>query len=164
MKIGYINRKLDHKDIFLILLYFLLFIFLVVSQLIANPNLKKYATFISAFLPLFVVHTSPLPVRFKSYKFSLSWLLISLAIGSYSFYMTNILLIPLISFVAYHLLRIIYLQFYNREPISLLIGPGMRDEYSKLENRFSDKKDWLFTMISFFIGMSILLLGLRYLH
>ncbi len=164
MNFGYINRKLDTKDFILLFCYFLLFVFLITSPLFENAWLKKYAPFISAFAPLFVVHTSPLSVRFKSYKFSLCWLLITLAIGSLSLYTTKVLLIPLISLLTYHFLRAIYLQVYKREPITLLIGPGISDEFSRLENRSTDKKDWVFTMISFFVGMSILLLGLRYLN
>ena len=59
----------------------------------------------------------------------------------------------IVSFGFYHILRLIFLSINKEDPIPLLLWLSTRLEFNNLEQRMENKKDALFTTISFFCGL-----------
>jgi|SRR5690606_26255110 len=106
------------------------------------PMIIWYATF------------SPIGVRFYNFWFTLIWGILCWI----SYLKTNNMfpLLPLLVFVAYQIMRIIYWSNYNREFIPVLFHyRGFELRFSKSQNRKADKIDGYFSLICFTIGMII---------
>jgi hypothetical protein len=59
----------------------------------------------------------------------------------------------IVSFLFYHLLRQIFKAINKEDPIPIFIGPGTALNYNKIEKRMENKRDGLFTIISFSCGL-----------
>jgi len=65
----------------------------------------------------------------------------------------NLWISMIVSFVFYHLLRLIFKTINKEDPIPIFVGPGTALKYNKIEKRKENKRDGLFTTISFFCGL-----------
>ena len=149
-------------------IYFLLltinyFVAIVKVQISEELNLFLFFTL---FLPAFSIHTCPLANSLRKGIFSIIWLIIStlLLIIPYVFTEFKILfhnnsvifMLPFVGFIYYHIIRLIYIIILNREPMTVWIK-YVRHEYSKELSRTSDGFDLIFTLISFFGFIGIML-------
>jgi hypothetical protein len=109
--------------------------------------------FFAGFIPIYTTHTTSIGLRFRNFQFSLIWLLIIAINGLLYSQVIHLWLSMFVSFIFYHLLRLIFKAINKEDPIPIFVGPGMGLDYNKTENRMENKRDALFTMISFFGGL-----------
>nr|WP_314838587.1 hypothetical protein [uncultured Flavobacterium sp.] len=119
----------------------------------------KFATslFIS-WIVGFQTISSPFGLRFRNIYFSVIWLLLSsiFLIGNNYFGF-----VPILTFVLYHILRMIFWSKHNREFIPYQTGKGaMFRHRSFFEGRSGNNKDKLYTKILLLIGISIIMFSL----
>lgn len=93
--------------------------------------------------------------RFRSVYFSSIWLLLSIVFVNPAFSMTWI---PLLTFLFYHLLRLLFWARYNREfiPFEKSVNSYL-PWISKREGRAGDREDKLFTLILFWLGFIVVM-------
>jgi len=109
--------------------------------------------FFVGFIPIYLTHSSPIGLRFKNVIFSALWIIMILINGLLFNDIIKIWISMLVSFGFYHILRFIFLTINKEEPIPLLLWLSTRLEFNKIEQRMENKKDALFTTISFFCGL-----------
>lgn len=109
--------------------------------------------FFAGFIPIYTTHTTSIGLRFRNFQFSLIWLLIITINGLLYSQVIHLWLSIFVSFIFYHLLRLIFKVINKEDPIPMFVGPGMGLDYNKTENRMENKRDALFTMISFIGGI-----------
>lgn len=144
---------------------------LFLSTLMISESFLLYAKFTTISLSSFKVFDSmifvligwaPLVFGFANYfrniYFTILWVLMCVAwINLKDDFVTSIL--PL--FIVAYLIsaRFIFKYIFNYEPIFMLVGRNIHHHYNKLENRDSNKRDFIFSMLTFIAG-SILLITL----
>ena len=153
-------RQLILTD-YLYILAYLTSLMIYIGISITNPEKKFLASFVISWAIGFHTISSPFGLRFRNIIFSLIWLIFSLI-----FMINNktISIVPLATFLLYHILRIIFWKFNGREFIPFMIGKGSWYRHkSKFENRAGNKKDKLFTGILLISGI-LLILSLLFLN
>ncbi|GAA4758771.1 MULTISPECIES: hypothetical protein [Flavobacterium] len=138
-------RKLTDID----LLYITGYTIIVIANLFLdkgnNFNIKLQLTLFSSVVIGMQTCTTPFGLRFRNVYFSLIWFSLSLLflINSYS-----LCYIPLITFIAYHIIRLVFWFRYDRELIPFFLAKGGSFRYkSKIENKAGNKNDRNFTYI-----------------
>lgn len=130
------------------------------------PRNKFYFLFFISFVLWF--HTldmgllgMPIVLRFRSFYFSLCWLALCIIIPV--IYRNGFAYLPLLLFLLFHILRLIFWKLYDREfiPFRLDRGimiPKLSRYVSKIEGTGGFKEDKLFTRIFLIIGYLIFLI------
>jgi hypothetical protein len=132
--------------------------FLTISPMIfkfTEWGAKNYnvIVFFVGFIPIFFTHSSPIGLRFKNVLFSASWIFMILINGLLFNDIIKTWISMSVSFGFYHILRYVFLIINKEEPIPLLLWLSTSLEFNKSEQRMENKKDALFTAISFFCGL-----------
>lgn len=99
--------------------------------------------------------SSPIGLRFRSVYFSVIWIIFCMLLIDW-----NILYIyvPLLTFLLYHILRLIFFKKYNREFIPYNVGRGVMWRHtSEIEKASSKLEDKPFSKALLSIGMIIIL-------
>lgn len=149
-------RNLDKIDIIILSLFL---ISIIVNILILTSF--KESSLISVFTITFIIVNfmlieSSFLLRFRSIFFSIIWFFLSLIFLITS---NNLGKIPFLTFLLFHILRIIFYYKYKREFIPYTAGRGKLYRYvCKIEGRGGYKEDRKFTKIFLFLGIIIILL------
>jgi hypothetical protein len=109
--------------------------------------------FFAGFIPIYSTHSTALGLRFRNFYFSAIWILMILLNGLLYHKIVNIWISMIVSFLFYHLLRLIFKTINKEDPIPIFVGPNTALNYNDIENRMENKRDGLFTIISFFGGL-----------
>jgi len=155
------NVKMNKRDLILIFSFYTLTLLPLFLKLFEFGKEHYFITvFLSGFIPVYATHSTSLGLSFKNIYFSCLWCI--MIVLNWFLYDSIIHFgIPLIlSYLVYNLLRFIFIRINNEDPIPIFIGPGTGLKYNNIENRKENKRDGLFTAISFLLGMSILLIVL----
>jgi len=123
-------RRLDGLDILLLLLYAAL----VALTYSLKTQLRSYfllelitCTFCTELIILL-----PIGLRLRSVYFSMVWLLLSLL---FMFNIHSIAWIPILDFLLYHMIRLVFWTKYDREFIPFIAGRGsLHRHISKIEH------------------------------
>jgi hypothetical protein len=113
--------------------------------------------FFAGFLPIYATHTTSLGLRFRNKKFSVLWISMILLNGLLYHKVINVWIAMVVSYAFYNLLRLLFLKLSKQDPIPLFIGPGTSLNFNNIENRMENKRDGLFSIISFFCGLLLTL-------
>jgi hypothetical protein len=109
--------------------------------------------FFAGFIPIFSTHSTALGLRFKNPYFSTIWILMIVLNGLLYHRIIHLWISMIVSFLFYHLLRLTFKAINKEDPIPIFVGPGTALNYNEIENRMENKRDGLFTIISFFCGL-----------
>ena len=66
----------------------------------------------------------------------------------------------LVSFGFYNILRLLFKKISKVEPIPIFVGYGTSLNFNKTENRMENKRDGLFTALSFICGLTMSIFAL----
>jgi len=152
---------MNKRDLILILSFYTLTLLPIFLKLF-NFGEENYfiIVFFSGFIPIYATHSTSLGLSFKNIYFSSLWCIMILL----NWFLYDSIIhfwIPLIlSYFVYNLLRFIFIRINKEDPIPIFIGPGTSLKYNNIENREENKRDGLFTAISFLLGMTVLLIVL----
>ncbi len=150
----------DNKDI-LILLVAIAIVAVsndqVIPLFISDKSTISLVQLLSSFVLFMSIVNSPMGIRFRNFYFSLIWVLLATF-----FYMSSenkITFLPLLGFIIYQILRMIYWALYNQELIPNFISrSGFDFRFSKAVNRKADNSDFLFSMLLFLFGMAVMVI------
>lgn len=149
-------RKFDTWDIVILSIFALAVIsYLVLDEY--HSQQKFQITYFSSYAAAFLIFTTAFGIRFRNIKFSVIWLILSLMFlyGNYP-----VAQIPLLGFVSYHIIRIIFWKIYKKEFIPYQLSRGGLFRYiSKIEKKGGNKMDRFFTKILMAIGYVIFIYG-----
>jgi len=110
--------------------------------------------FFSGFIPIFSTHSTSIGLRFRNKYFSTLWILMIIINGLLYSQIVKLWIPMISSFVFYNTLSLIFKVINKEDPIPLFVGPGSGGlKYNEIEKRNENKKDLVFTLISFFCGM-----------
>lgn len=150
----------DNKDILILVVAAAIVILTsdwMISELIHDRSTIHHIQLLSSFVLYMSIVNSPMGIRFRNFYFSLSWILLSSI-----FYLSSenkITLLPLLGFIFYQIVRIIYWALYKQELIPNFISrSGFDFRFSKAVNRKADNSDFLFSMLLFVLGMAIMVI------
>ncbi|WP_400262949.1 hypothetical protein ACFX5U_07700 [Sphingobacterium sp. SG20118] len=150
-------RKFDTWDIVILSIFTLA----VVSYLVLDEyhSEKRFQiTYFSSFAAAFLIFTTAFGLRFRNIKFSVIWLILSLMFLYENYPIAQI---PLLGFVSYHIVRLIFWKMYKKEFIPYELGRGGLFRYiSKIEKKGGNKTDRLFTKILLAIESVIFTYGI----
>lgn len=119
------------------------------------PENKFITSWIMSFIAGFQTISSPFGLRFRNIIFSILWLILSVVLLIDNYFIS---LIPIFTFILYHVIRIVFWKNNNREFIPYEIGKGNMYRYkSTFEGKYGDLKDKKYTKILFTIGLLIIL-------
>lgn len=148
----------DNKDILILLVVAAIIILTsdwMLSELFHDKTTIHHIQLLSSFFLYMSIVNSPMGIRFRNFYFSSSWILLSTI-----FYVSSenkINFLPLLGFIFYQILRLIYWALYKQELIPNFISrSGFDFRFSKAVNRKADNSDFLFSMILFVLGMAIM--------
>lgn len=145
--------KLKKSDWIIIGLFYLLTIIPLIAELC---DLEEQTCFIivffTGFIPIWSAHTTTIAIRFKNPFFSGFWILMIVLNGLLYNTIINIWVSMIVSFLFYHLLRLIFRLINKEFPIPIFIRSNSLI-YNELERRNENKRDILFTFLSFFCGL-----------
>ena len=153
-------RSLNRVDILWLSIYTIL---ISLTLYLKAPNNKNYfaAELITVSFCTGMIILSPFGLRLRSVYFSSIWFLLSLL---FTFNNLSIVWIPILDFLVYHVIRIIFWKKYDREFIPFTVGRGALYRYvSKIENRGGSIKDKNYMKLLIVLGVIlnfICLLGL----
>jgi hypothetical protein len=117
--------------------------------------------FFSGFVPIFSTHSTSIGLRFRNKYFSILWIFMILLNGLLYSQIVKIWIPMMFCFVFYNLLRLLFKTINKQDPIPLFVGPGSGGfKYNEIEKRNENRKDLVFTLISFFCGMILSVLVL----
>jgi len=119
------------------------------------PEKKILNTYIISWAIAFFVLTTAFGLRFRNVYFSIVWLVLSLLflIDNYSFSK-----IPILTFMLYHSVRLIFWRKYHREFIPYELGRRKFLWYfSETEGRRGSKEDRKYSKILLFVGVLIII-------
>jgi hypothetical protein len=117
--------------------------------------------FFSGFIPIFSTHSTSIGLRFRNKYFSILWIIMIVLNGLLYNQIVKLWIPMIFSFVFYNLLRLGFKAINKVDPITLFVAQGSgRFKYNEIEKRTENKKDLLFTLISFFCGISLSVLVL----
>lgn len=150
----------DNKDILILVVAAAIVILTsdrMLSELFHDRSTIHHIQLISSFVLYMSIVNSPMGIRFRNFYFSLSWILLSSI-----FYLSSenkITFLPLLGFIIYQILRLIYWALYNRELIPNFISrSGFDFRFSKAVNRKADNSDFLFSMLLFVLAIAIMVI------
>lgn len=150
-------RKFIISDYLYIIAFFVSVLYYFYVREYKPKDIIVTSLFISWFVG-FQTISSPFGLRFRNIYFSIIWLLLSsvFLIGNNYFGF-----VPILTFVLYHIIRIIFWRKHSREFISYQIGKGAIFRHrSFFEGRSGNNKDKLYTKILLLIGISIIMFSL----
>ena len=151
--------KLNKSDYLIIIgLYIVTILPLLINSFGWKEKDYRFIVFIAGFIPIFLTHASPIGLRFKKILFSALWIIMILINGLLYNGIINTWISMIVSLGFYHILRFIFLTINKEEPIPLILWLSTRLEFNKIEQRIENKKDALFTAISFFCGLFLAIL------
>ena len=141
-------------------LILIVFYFLTVAPFIAEyfdwvSKDHLLLVFFSGFFPIYATHSTSLGLRFSNIYFSLFWTLMILLNGILYNEILPIWISMLVSFGCYNILRLLFKARNKEEPIPVFVGYGTSLNFNKTENRMENKRDGLFTALSFIFGLTI---------
>ena len=151
--------KLKKSDIIILLVFYLLTLSPLLLQEFTNG--KQYINgfiFWSSFSMIYFTHMTALSIRFRKWIFSILWLLMIILNGLLYYKTLNIWIPLLINFSYFHLLRFIFFIVTKEISIPFWVsrsGHGL--EFNKSANRMENKRDLIFTLCSFIIGLFLYL-------
>lgn len=120
-----------------------------------SPENKFGITLFISFAIGFRTISSPFGLRFRNIYFSIIWLVLSLVLLIDNYFLS---LIPISTFILYHIIRIIFWKKNNREFIPYQSGKGKMFRFkSYFEGRYGDLTDKKYTKI--LLGIGILIIG-----
>ncbi|MDR6761681.1 hypothetical protein J2Y38_001890 [Flavobacterium sp. 2755] len=140
-------------------LYLAAYIIGVVYYLFATkytPENKFVTSWIVSFVVGFQTISSPFGLRFRNVYFSIIWLILSLILLIDNYFIS---LMPISTFILYHIIRLIFWKKNKREFIPYETGKGNMYRYkSSFEGKYGDLKDKKYTKILLRIGLLIIFL------
>ncbi len=143
-----------------ILILLLVFILTISPKLLVYfwPERLEYSLliFLTGF-PIILTHTTSLGLRFKNYYFSAFWVILIIINGLLYNDELDIWISMILSFLFYNVLRLIFKLINKEEPIPLPLRYGMCLSYNRNMNRNENRRDVLFTILSFGCGLVILM-------
>ncbi|MHC1774295.1 MAG: hypothetical protein AB9834_02660 [Lentimicrobium sp.] len=153
--------KLKTKDWLILIVFY----FLTVAPFIAEHfdwGSKNYllVVFFTGFFPVYATHSTSLGLRFRNIYFSLFWTLMILLNGILYNEILPIWISMLVSFGFYNILRLFFKARNKEDPIPIFVGYGTSLNFNKTENRMENKRDGLFTALSFICGLTISIFAL----
>ena len=146
--------KLKNKDWLIISSFILITIIPLIFGLFEWGQ-KNYSIiiFFSGFIPIFLTHSTSLGLRFRNPYFSVIWILMIALNGLLYHRIVNLWISMIVSFLFYHLLRLMFKVINKEDPIPIFVGLSTSLNYNKIEKRMENKRDGLFSIISFFCGL-----------
>ncbi len=145
--------KLKKSDWIIIGLFFLLTIIPIIAELyVLEEQTYFIIVFFTGYFPIFSTHTTTIAIRFKNPFFSGFWILMIVLNGLLYNTIINIWVSMIVSFLFYHLLRLIFKLINKEDPIPIFIRSNSLS-YNESEKRNENKRDVLFTILSFFCGL-----------
>lgn len=155
-------KKLDNNDILILSIFAVLVLvkaFFAYIPLIPPGNVpmdEVIYELILSFIAVFIIATTPFPIRFRNGYFAMFWALISLAYILTD--MRPITVTPLFLYILFLFFRFVFGKIYQREFIPCTLSKSRSYGYfSKIDNRQSDKHDAVFMRIYFFAAFLAML-------
>ena len=137
-------------------------LFILKTTLLFFDNLVNHQ--ILTFLKILILITlwwmplvSGLANIFRNIYCVILWL-IACILWTFVDFTPNFKFIPIITFVYIILMRFIFKSIYNKEPIFVVVSKFETSSFSKIENRVSSRIDFIFSMLTFIIGVAISIL------
>jgi hypothetical protein len=150
-------RKFDSIDIISIVLYAIAVTANLITAVYFPKNKIISEIIISGVISNFVI-TTAFGLRFRNIYFSAIWLLLSI------FFLINgssLSRMPILMFILYHILRLLFWKNYNKEFIPYTAVRGALLRYvSKTEGRGGYKEDRTYMKILLFFGFIIFMVCL----
>jgi len=161
--------RLTKFEIGVLISYLILVIFAFSNQYFVTSfyEFSKISLLITAFVPAFFGYCSPIGNSFVKIVFSGIWILISVTL-ILTFYkvlepvqfdfkhsLLRFSFLPTIGFLYFQLIRFVYKIIFKREPITKFVG-YTSSGVEIAHGRKSDMFDKIFTIVSFFCLMFIL--------
>jgi hypothetical protein len=147
-------RKFIISDYLYLISYLLAVLYYLYSSKY-NPEYKLGISLIISFAAGFQTISSPFGLRFRNIYFSIIWLILSLLLLIDNYFFS---LIPLSTFILYHVIRILFWKKNNREFIPYQSGKGQMFRFkSYFEGQYGNLTDKKYTKI--LLGIGILIIG-----
>jgi hypothetical protein len=146
-------RKFTFSDCLYLLVYCFAVGYTVFLSIHDSKEIKLVSLFISLIIGFFTI-SSPFGLRFRNVYFSILWLTLSII-----FLISNdlVAVIPLSSFLLYHLLRAMFWKQHNKEFVPYEVGRGAIIQYkSNFEGRSGTAKDKVYTQMLLWIGLALI--------
>lgn len=152
LKFGFYLKKLSLVQIILLSIIILIECFLLYIKI---NNIKIELAKVIETVIFVIIWWLPLGSGianyFRNIWFSIGWLLICfLFLNIHPDFKTSIL--PLLTYIYLNLARLFIKYIFKYEPIFMLVGRVAHYGYNKIENRYSKKEDFIFSLIVFIIG------------
>jgi len=156
--LGYRFIRIDKIDIRILSVFNILVIIPYLLDFISiDYKFIQVSKLLAGFFGLYVVIGTPLGLRFRNFNFVFLWLIPCLILLRFSQDYLNYW--PLVSFIYYQIVRIIFWIKYKLEFIPLWVGKGGIDgRFSKLENRRSKYTDKKYMYVTFWGGIILMIL------
>jgi hypothetical protein len=157
-------RKLERNDIISLSVFLAIVAIRIILNYVSIPGRNSaldriiYEIVID-FVCLFVVTTTPFPIRFRNLWFAILWVVLSVILILTDF--RPITSTPLVLIVLFYIIRLLFGKIYNREFIPCELSKSNSYSYfSVWDNRSSGKEDAVFMRIYFFAGFLSLIAGI----
>lgn len=147
------NLKLTKRDWLILFSLFLMTLTpLIISQFFYSERKDWFLVFSIGFIPIFLTHATSIGLRFRKIEFSFFWILMIVLNGLIYNNVIRIWISMVVSFGFYNLLSYLFEKINKEVPIPITFVPSMTIEFNKTEKRMENKRDVLFSLISFFAG------------
>ena len=120
----------------------------------------SFFVFLTGFAPIYATHSTALGLKFRNIYFSICWILMIALNGILYNEIIPIWISMLVSFGFYNILRLLFKKISKVEPIPIFVGYGTSLNFNKTENRMENKRDGLFTALSFICGLTMSIFAL----
>ena len=156
--LGYRFIRIDKIDIVILSVFYILVIIPYLLNFISiDYKFIQVSQLLAGFFGLYAIIGTPLGLRFRNINFVLLWIIPCLIFLNYSHDYLNYW--PIVSFIYYQIVRIIFWIIYKLEFIPLWVGRGRIDgRFSKLENRRSKYTDKKYMYLTFWGGIILMIL------
>jgi len=150
-------RPLSSTDRIILTIYATLILFQILTEYLL-PQYKFPGLFLISFTIGLLTVSTPFGLRFRSVYFSSIWFIVSIIFLTRG---TSLSLIPINTFILYHILRFIFWKKYNKEfiPYDAVRGGYLR-YVSKIEGRGGYKEDRQFMHLLLWTGIILVMISI----
>ncbi len=150
-------RPLSSTDRIILTVYATAIMFQILTEYLL-PQYKFHGLFLISFTIGFLTVSTPFGLRFRGVYFSSIWFIVSIIFLTRG---TSLSLIPINTFILYHILRFIFWKKYKKEfiPYDAVRGGYLR-YVSKIEGRGGYKEDRQFMHLLLWTGIIIIMISI----
>ncbi|MBL7873829.1 MAG: hypothetical protein JNM78_19590 [Cyclobacteriaceae bacterium] len=150
-------RPLSSTDRIILVVYATAMLFQIMIEF-QLPQFRIHGLFLIGFAIGLMTVSTPLGLRFRGVYFSTIWLIVSIIFLTRG---TSLSLIPINTFILYHILRFVFWKKYGKEfiPYDAVRGGYLRF-VSKIEGRGGYKEDRQFMHLLLWTGVIIVMISI----